>query len=56
MRKIVSSFIGDTGLNDVLLHGFVCRLRRWLFIIIIIIIIIIVIAISSIFVMLVLIN
>jgi len=28
MRKIVSSFTGDTGLNDVLVHGFVCRLRR----------------------------
>ena len=28
MCKIVSSFTGDTGLNDVLVHGFVCRLRR----------------------------
>ena len=27
MRKIVSSFSSDTGLNDVLVHGFVCRLR-----------------------------
>jgi len=28
MRKIVSSFTGDTGLNDALAHGFVCRLRN----------------------------
>jgi len=27
MRKIVSSFSSDTGLNDALVHGFVCRLR-----------------------------
>ena len=27
MRKIVSSFISDTGLNDALVHRFVCRLR-----------------------------
>ena len=25
MRKIVSSFSSDTGLNDALVHGFVCR-------------------------------
>ena len=25
MRKIVSSFTSDTGLNDALVHGFVCR-------------------------------
>jgi len=25
MRRIVSSLTSDTGLNDVLLHGFVCR-------------------------------
>ena len=25
MPKIVSSFTTDTGLNDVLVHGFVCR-------------------------------
>jgi len=29
MRKIVSSFTSDTGLNDALVHGFVCRLRNW---------------------------
>jgi len=28
MRKTVSSFTSDTGLNDVLVHGFVCRLRK----------------------------
>jgi len=25
MCKIVNSFTADTGLNDVLVHGFVCR-------------------------------
>ena len=25
MRKIVRSFISDTGLNDALVHRFVCR-------------------------------
>ena len=25
MPKIVNSFTGDNGLNDVLVHGFVCR-------------------------------
>ena len=30
MPKIVNSFTTDTGLNDVLVHGFVCRHREWL--------------------------
>jgi len=25
MRKIVHSFTSDTGLNDVLVHAFVCK-------------------------------
>jgi len=25
MRRIVSSFTRDTGFNDVLVHGFVCK-------------------------------
>jgi len=29
MRKIVRSFSNDTSLNDILVHGFVCR-PRWL--------------------------
>ena len=28
MRKIVRSFSSDTGLNDALVHAFVCRRRR----------------------------
>jgi len=26
MPKIVSSFTSDTALNDILVHGFVCRI------------------------------